>query len=222
MVVSEDCEKIKKSMASQGADLLSNQELLVILLSPGGNPHTVSEITEILLSFNGNLKELFSATIHQLTQVEGVGFSNACKIKAAFELAKRISSFCEEDYPAISSTDDIIPLVAPYMIYLKQEQFRVILLDSRNRVIRNCIVSVGSLDKTVVEPREVFRPAITYGAASIILIHNHPSGDPEPSNHDVLLTQKLCMCGKVLGIEVIDHVIIGGSGYASLKKRELM
>lgn len=218
-----DCEKIRKRLVRQGASRLSNQELLVILLSPEDNPHTVPEITGTLLdAFDGNLRELFSATIHQLTQVEGIGFSNACKIKAAFELMKRISSFCEENYPAISSTDDIIPLVAPYMMHLKQEQFRVILLDSRNRVIHNCVISMGSLDSTVVKPREVFRPAVAHAAATIILVHNHPSGDPEPSKHDVLLTQKICMCGKVLDIEVLDHIIIGYSGFVSLKKRNLM
>ena len=223
MVISANCEKTRKRMASQGADKLSDQELLAILLSPEGNPHTVPEIAETLLdAFNGNLRELFSATIHQLTQVGGIEFSSACKIKASFELVKRVSSFCEENHPAISSTDDIIPLVAPHMVHLKQEQFRVILLDSRNRVIHNCVVSVGSLDSTLVEPREVFRPAIAHAAASIILVHNHPSGDPEPSEHDVLLTQKICMCGKVLDIDVLDHIIIGYSGYASLKKRNLM
>lgn len=182
-------------MARQGADKLSNQELLAVLFSSGDVSHTISEITEALLAaFDGNLKELFCATIEQLTQVGGIGFSEACKIKAAFELGKRASAYWEADTVVVKSTDDVVPLVLSDMIFLKQEQFRVILLDS----------------------------AVAHAAASLILVHNHPSGDPEPSKHDVLLTQKLCMCGKVLGIEVLDHVVIGGSGYVSLKKRNLM
>ena len=215
-------QRLRKYLAKNGEDTLSTQELLSVLISPEERDHPAPEVAATLLNaFDGNLKDLFTATIHQLTCVEGVGFSKACKIKAAFELGKRAASSCG-DTLVIESTDDVVPLVLPHMVFLKQEQFRVILLDSKNRLIRTCIISVGSLDKALVEPREVFRPAIAHAAASIILIHNHPSGDPEPSKEDILLTQQLCMCGKVLGIEVIDHVIIGISGYSSFKKRNLM
>ena len=215
-------QRVRKRMARNGEDALSTQELLSVLISPEERSHPAPEVAATLLNaFDGNLKDLFTATIHQLTCVEGVGFSEACKIKAAFELGKRAASSCE-DTLVVKSTDDVVPLVLPHMVFLKQEQFRVILLDSKNKFIRNCIISVGSLDKALVEPREVFRPAITHAAASLILVHNHPSGDPEPSKEDILLTQQLCICGKVLGIEVVDHVIIGISGYASFKKRNLM
>ncbi len=218
-----ESQRFKKCLAKNGEDTLSNQELLSVLLSPEEISHPVPEVASTLLNaFDGNLKDLFTATIQQLTCVEGVGFSEACRIKAAFELGKRAASYCEEDHPLIESTDDVIPLLAPYMVFLKQEQFRVILLDSKNKLIRTCIISVGSLDKALVESREVFRPALTHAAASLILVHNHPSGDPTPSKEDVLLTQQLCLCGKILGIEVVDHVIIGISGYTSLKKRNLM
>lgn len=126
-------------MANQGADKLSNQELLAVLFSSENVSHTISEITEALLAaFDGNLKELFCATIEQLTQVGGIGFSEACKIKAAFELGKRASAYWEADTVVVKSTDDVVPLVLSDMIFLKQEQFRVILLDSKNKVIRNC------------------------------------------------------------------------------------
>ncbi len=218
-----ESQRVEKYLARHGENKLSNQELQSVLISPGSRDYPVSETAAILLkTFDGNLKELFSATIHQLTRVEGVGFSEACKIKAAFELGKRAASYCEDDHPLIESTDDVIPLLAPHMIFLKQEQFRVILLDSKNKFIRTCIISIGSLDKALVEPREVFRPALAHAAASIILVHNHPSGDITPSEEDILLTQQLCLCGKVLGIDIIDHVIIGISGYSSFKKRNLM
>ncbi len=217
-----ESQRVRKYLARNGEDTLSNQELLAVLISTESRDYPAPEVAATLLNaFDGNLKDLFTATIHQLTCVEGVGFSKACKIKAAFELGKRAASYCENTL-VIKSTDDIVPLVLPYMVFLKQEQFRVILLDSKNKFIRTCIISVGSLDKALVEPREVFRPALTHAAASIILVHNHPSGDPTPSEQDILLTQQLCMCGKVLGIEVVDHVIIGISGYASFKKRNLM
>lgn len=108
------------------------------------------------------------------------------------------------------------------MQFLKQEEFRVILLDSKKRLIRHCQVSLGSLDQTIVHPREVFRPAVGAGAAFIVLAHNHPSGDPEPSEYDTLLTQKLCMSGKILGIEVLDHVVIGFRDHVSFKDEGLM
>ena len=217
-----ESQRLRKCLDRHGEDTLSNQELLAVLISPGSKDYPVSETAAILLkTFDENLKELFSATIHQLTKVKGIGFSKACRIKAAFELGKRAASYCE-DTLVIESTDDVVPLVLPHMIFLKQEQFRVILLDSKNRLIRNCIISLGSLDQTIVHPREVFRPAIAHAAASIILVHNHPSGDIAPSEDDILLTRQLCLCGKVLGIEVIDHVIIGVSGYTSFKKRNLM
>ena len=217
-----ELQRLRKCLAKHGEDTLSNQELLSVLISPEERSHPAPETAATLLNaFDGNLKDLFTATIHQLTRVEGVGFSKACKIKAAFELGKRAASSCE-DTLVIESTDDVVPLVLPHMVFLKQEQFRVILLDSKNKFIHTCIISVGSLDKALVEPREVFRPALTHAAASIILVHNHPSGDPTPSEEDILLTQQLCLCGKVLGIEVVDHVIIGISGYSSFKKRNLM
>jgi len=217
-----ESQRVRKYLARNGEDKLSNQELLSVLISPGSRNHPAPETAETLLdAFDGNLKDLFTATIHQLTCVEGVGFSKACQIKAAFELGKWAASSCE-DALVIESTDDVVPLVLPHMVFLKQEQFRVILLDSKNKFIRTCIISVGSLDKALVEPREVFRPAIAHAAASLILVHNHPSGDPSPSEQDILLTKQLCLCGKVLGIEVIDHVIIGISGYTSFKKRNLM
>jgi len=188
-----ESQRVKKYLARHGEDTLSNQELLSVLISPEEKSHPVPEIAATLLNaFDGNLIDLFTATIHQLTRVEGVGFSKACKIKAAFELGKRVASYCE-DTLVIESTDDVVPLILPHMIFLKQEQFRVILLDSKNRFIRTCIISVGSLDKALVEPREVFRPALTHAAASLILVHNHPSGDPTPSKEDILLTQQLCL-----------------------------
>ena len=213
-----ESENPKERLAKYGAEHLSFYELLVVLISPGYNRREATEIaTDLLETFDGNLIDLFSASIHQLTQVEGIGFVKACKIKAAFELMKRINSYCKEMHPVISSAKDVVKLVAAHMKYLKQEEFRVLLLDGKNRLIRHQRISLGSLDKALVHPRDVFRPAIAEGAASIILVHNHPSGDPTPSKQDLLLTRELYMCGKVVDIEVLDHIIIGFSDHVSLK-----
>ena len=215
----EICKKDgRTALIHYGVEYLNSQELLEVLISPGCKKGTAAEVAANLLkAFDGDLIDLFSASIHQLTQVEGIGFVKACKIQAAFELMKRINSYCKEMHPVISSAEDVVKLVAAHMKFLKQEEFRVLLLDGKNRLIRHQRISLGSLDKALVHLRDVFRPAIVEGAASIILVHNHPSGDPTPSEQDLLLTRELYMCGKVLDIEVLDHVIIGFSNHVSLK-----
>jgi DNA repair protein RadC len=218
--------KIKKDrrepLAVQGIDNLSDTELLEVLVSPGCNGKKAAEIAADLLdAFSKSLKEVFTATIYQLIQVEGIGFTEACKIKAGFELWKRTIAYYDED-PVIKSPTDVIRLLAPRMMFLKQEEFRVLLLDSKRKLIKHCRVSLGSLDAALVEPRDVFRPAITEGAALIIIAHNHPSGNPEPSEQDILLTRELSLCGMMLGIEVLDHVIIGFQDHVSFKDKGLM
>jgi DNA repair protein RadC len=217
-------ERPRERLAQLGGDSLSLQELLAIVLETGNRKgqNAVEVASQLLKAFNGDLGSLFSASIEELSTVKGIGFAKACKIKAVFELGKRIISHCREERPCIQSSVDVVTLVLPHMTYLDKEEFRVILLDSKNRVVGNELVSVGSLDKTVVHPREVFRPAVSHAAASIICVHNHPSGDPTPSQHDILLTQDLCTCGKILDIEVIDHIIIGRHDYVSMKYRNLM
>jgi DNA repair protein RadC len=139
-------ESPKKRLAKYGADSLSIQELLAVLLFPGYSRNKAIKIAvDLLKTFDGNLINLFTATIHQLTQVQGIGFVKACQIKATFELGNRIESYCEKEHPVISSTEDVVKLLAPHMRYLKQEEFRVLLLNSKKRLIRHCRVSLGSL-----------------------------------------------------------------------------
>jgi DNA repair protein RadC len=220
-----DLGEIKKdrreTLVKQGADHLSDTELLEVLVSPGCKGKKAAEIAvDLLQAFNGSLKDVCTATIHQLTQVKGIGFVKACRIKAGFELWKRTAAYCKD--LEIKSPQDAVNLLGPHMMYLKQEEFRVILLDSKRRLIRHCRVSLGSLDAALVHPREVLRPAITEGAAFIILVHNHPSGDPKASEQDILLTQELHLAGRVVSIEVLDHVIIGFRTYTSLKEEKVL
>ena len=204
-----------------GPEYLKPEQLLEVLISPRYSGKTAGDIAADLLKEFGDLKDVVTASIPQLTKVKGIGFVKACQIKAAFELSKRVASYCEEEHPVITSIDDVVKLLAPHMQFFKQEEFRVILLDTKKRLINHQRISLGSLNASLVEPREVFRPALTTGAKYIILVHNHPSGDPEPSDQDILLTKQLCMCGVILGIEVLDHVIIG-SNHVSMKDQKLM
>ncbi len=212
-ISAKEIDTPKKRLLKYGVETLSDEELLTVLFS-SKDRKTKNNLLE---SFS-NISVLFSASIEELLQF--VTSKEAYQIKIIYELGKRIFSF-QERYPQITSTDDVVKLLIP-IVHLKQEEFRVVLLNSKNKVIGIPVISRGSLDQTVVYPRDVFRPAIISGACFIILVHNHPSGDPTPSDNDILLTRELCMCGKVMGIEVVDHVIIGMEGYASFKLRKLM
>ena len=203
-----------------GAENLTNQELLAVIMS--GDKEATTAAANLLNTFDGNIVFVVTASIEQLMQVEGIGSTEACQIKAAFELSKRITAYCEEEHPKITSKDDVTKLLAPHMMFLPQEEFKVVLLDSKQKLIRFATVSVGSLDKALVEPRDVFRPAIASGAASVVIVHNHPSGDPKPSEQDILLTRELIVCGKILGVEVLDHIIIGVSNHVSFRESKLM
>ena len=213
-------EKIDGEISVKGAERLTNHELLAVILS--GDMEALNSAVNLLNTFHGNLVHLFCASIRRLMETEGIGFQESCKIKAVFELTKRIAAYCEEDRPKIASKDDVTKILAPHMMFLPQEEFRVVLLDAKQKLIRVETVSLGSLDKALVEPRDVFRPAITFNAASLVIVHNHPSGDTQPSEQDVLLTRELCMCGIILGIEVLDHVIIGKRDHVSFRERGLM
>ena len=202
---------------------LSVQELLAILISSNNrNDKKVSEIVKNLINtFNNDIADISTASIAELSQVKGIQFGEACQIQVAFELGNRIGSYCRRNHPFITSTEDVVTLVHD-MIVLGQEEFRIILVDSKGRTIRCLTIPLDLSESSPIHPRDVFSPAIAHAASSIIVVHNHPSGDPTPSEQDILLTRELCMCGLMLGIEVVDHVIIGSFDYVSLKHRKLM
>jgi DNA repair protein RadC len=220
----EVCRKDAHTLLAEcGPEELTPQELLEILLSPTCKKQKASDIVKDLWeTFHQNLIDILTASIEQLTHVKGIGFAKACQIKASFELWKRAASYFEDEHPVIDTKEDVIHLLGPHMMFMKQEAFVVILLDKKNRLIRYHQVSLGSLDKALVHPRDVFRHALYADAPSIIVVHNHPSGDPTPSEQDMLLTRELCMCGKIVHINVLDHVIIGFTEHVSFKERKLM
>ncbi|AGA70470.1 DNA replication and repair protein RadC [Desulfitobacterium dichloroeliminans LMG P-21439] len=205
-----------------GPEALSNREILAILLRTGLKGENVLDFAERLLTQAGGLSGLARLTVHELTQLHGMGNAKAAELKAALELGRRSVSSDPLVRPVINSPQDIAHLVMEEMRYLDREHFRVVSLSTKNHVLGISSISVGSLNSSLVHPRECFKEAIRRNSNAIILLHNHPSGDPSPSREDLDVTQRLSDGGQILGIEVLDHVIIGDNRYISLKERGIL
>ena len=215
-------ERPRERLLKLGSEALSAQEILALIFGRGIKGESVMVTAQRLLSQFGNLKGITSASIGELTQINGIGPAKAAQIKAAFELSKRLESPADESQkPAIKSPEDVASIVRSQLKGKKKEHFLVLCLDTRNRLINYKPVSMGSLDTSVVHPREVFKEAISSNAASVIFVHNHPSGDPEPSKEDIELTKRLAKAGEIMGIEVLDHIIVCDRSYLSLKAKNL-
>ncbi|MEM5861295.1 MAG: DNA repair protein RadC [Candidatus Aenigmatarchaeota archaeon] len=206
-------DKPLERLVEKGPEALSNTELLAIALWKLKNCSVFEKASEILKK--QNVKRLFECSVGELENLIGDKIK-ACQIASCFELAKRALSYVEEK-PLIESPEDVYKILGPEMQGLKQEVVKVVLLDSRNRLIKVETVSVGSLNENLVHPRDVFRKAIENNAASIILVHNHPSGDAEPSEDDLKVTKMILKSGDLLGIEVKDHIVVGDCSYFSLR-----
>ena len=209
-----------------GPEFLSNAELLAIIIRTGSKDETSVALAQRVLSkYNGNagLANFYNTSLEELKSVKGIGRVKALQIKAVMELSKRISaSDFSENIVIISSPDDASRLIMEKMRYLKKEVFKTILLNTKNHVIKQIDVSVGSLNSSIVHPREVFSEAVKVGCSGVILAHNHPSGDPEPSREDIETTKRLIEAGSILGIKVLDHIIIGDGRYLSMKSKGLI
>jgi DNA repair protein RadC len=214
-------DRPRERLAECGPQALSNAELLAILLRVGVQGENAVEMGQRLLKDLGNLHGLRRASFYDLSQQRGLGIAKAAQIKAAIELGMRLSVLSPEDRPVIGGPGDAWALVQYEMSALDQEHLRVINLDTRNRVINVEKLYVGSLNSSTVRVGEIFRSAIQRAAASIIVLHNHPSGDPTPSPEDIALTRSVVQAGKLLDIEVLDHLVIGIGKYVSLKERGL-
>lgn len=214
--------KPRERLYRLGPEVLSNREILAILLRTGTQGENVLELAERILTESGGLQGLTRLSIHELEQIHGIGLAKAAQVKAALELGRRSISSDPTARPVINSPSDVADLVMEEMRCLDREHFRIILLSTRNNVLGISSVSVGSLNSSIVHPRECFKEAIRRNANSIILLHNHPSGDPAPSREDLDITRRLTEGGKILGIEVLDHVIIGDKKYVSLKEQGII
>jgi len=215
-------ERPRERLQKFGVEALSAQEILALILGRGIAGESVMVTAQRLLSQFGGLKGLASASAEELSGVKGIGLAKASQIKAAFELASRLESYSESgESPLVKTPDDVVSQVRGRLKGKKKEYFLALLLDTRNRLIRVAEISVGSLDGSIVHPREVFKEAVSASAASVIFVHNHPSGDPEASEDDTGLTKRLAEAGEIMGIDVLDHIIIGDKKYLSLKREGL-
>jgi len=215
-------ERPRERLLKLGSEALSAQEILALILGRGIKGESVMVTSQRLLSRFGNLKGVANASMEELSEIKGIGPAKAAQIKAAVELSKRLESVADESQkPPIKSPADVATIVRGQLKGKKKEHFLVLCLDTRNRLINCKPVSMGSLDTSVVHPREVFKEAISSSAASVIFVHNHPSGDPEPSKEDIELTKRLSKAGEIMGIEVLDHIIVCDKSYLSLKAKNL-
>ena len=216
-------ERPRERLLKLGAEALSAQEILAVILGRGTKGESVMMTSQKLASRFGNLKGIANASVEELIQTSGIGPAKAAQIKAALELSRRLEADASEKPRAIlKSPEDVAAEVRSQLKGKKKEHFLVLCLDTRNRLIDCKLVSMGSLDTSVVHPREVFKEAISSCAASVIFAHNHPSGDPEPSKEDVELTRRLVKAGEIVGIDVLDHIIVCDEGFISLKARNLL
>ncbi|MGD0016534.1 MAG: DNA repair protein RadC [Verrucomicrobiia bacterium] len=224
-----ESDRPRERLKQRGAVSLSNAELLAILLRTGVKGQSAVQLAQELLKVHGNsLDELVRVPLEALAKVKGIGSTKAVQLKAAFELARRLSEESREQRQVLTTPEDAAAVARPVMQHLNHEEFRVLLLNTKHALIKVSEVSRGSLNASIVEPREVFRDAIATSAAAVILAHNHPSGDPTPSAEDVSITKRLVKAGELLGISVLDHVIIGqrtkgrDRDFASLKELGLV
>ncbi len=203
-------ERPRERLLEKGSDALSEIELLAIVLKTGPRGKSTLDLAkDVLQHFNGSIVELASATPVELTRVNGIGKAKSAELKATFALGARLASHIIAEKDKITSPSEAAEYLRESFRGKKQEELRVLLLDTKNSVIKNELVTVGLLDRGQAHAREVFRSAIHHSAAKIILAHNHPSGDPTPSKQDVKCTEGLRSAGALLGIEVADHIIMG-------------
>ncbi len=215
----EASQRPRERLELQGAGALREAELLAILLRVGKKGVNAVQIGQRMLFQFGGLSGLHRASFAELCQVEGVGPAKAAQIKAAIELGRRLSTLSPEERPTIASPDDVADRVQYAMMALEQEELWVLLLDSRNRLINTEHLYRGSLNASTVRPAEVFKAGIRQNAGGLIVVHNHPSGDPSPSPEDIRLTRSLIEAGEMLELPILDHIVIGLNRYESIKSR---
>jgi DNA repair protein RadC len=217
-------ERPREKLMRRGAESLTDAELLALVIRTGDHSCGMSAIDlgRTLLGRFGDLRSLAGATMTEICEVKGAGPAKGASVKAALEMAKRVNTErlgCAERF---TSPEQIYQHYHYSFRDRKKEHFLVILLDGKNRILREIQVSEGSLNQSIVHPREVFNPAIRESAAAIILVHNHPTGDPSPSREDISITKRLKDAGEITGVNILDHIIIGDGSFVSFAARGLL
>lgn len=212
-----EAQRPRERLLKYGAEALSDAELLAIILGTGTKGRSSVTVCQHVFR-EMSLKRLSRCTPAELMKIPGIGRSKSCQIISVFELSRRLEAYSDDPKRKINEPDDIYRYIYPKIREEKQEKFIIVCLDTKNQVISDVTVFVGGLDISIVQPREIFKSALLESAASIVLIHNHPSGDPTPSREDIIMTNRIIDSGKLLGIRVWDHLIIGDGCYVSLKE----
>ena len=219
-------ERPYEKLEKYGPEMLSNAELLAIIIKCGNRSETSVSLAQRILMQDEEGKGpayLHNISLEQLRTLKGIGKVKAIQIKALMEFSKRIAStLSSNEKVVIRCSSDVSRLLMEEMRYLKKEVFKTILVNTKNQLIKLINVSIGSLNASIVHPREVFSEAVKAGASAVLFVHNHPSGDPDPSMEDIETTRKLVDAGNILGIKVLDHIIIGDGIYTSLKEKGLV
>lgn len=212
-------ERPRERLLQYGSTHLSNKELIALLLGSGTRNESVLDLANrVLMHFEG-LKLLKEATIEELTAIKGIGPARGVILLAALELGERLNKYKPTERYVVRSPEDGADYVMEEMRTLDQEHFIALFLNTKNQIIHSQTIFIGTLNSSVVHPREIFREAVRRSSASIIVAHNHPSGDPTPSPEDINVTKRLVKAGKIMGIEVLDHLVIGDGKFTSLKEK---
>ena len=211
-------ERPRETLLKKGETYLSDSELLAILINNGTRDKSAITLAREIIETSDGIRNLSNITVEELSKIKGIGLAKACRIISALELGRRVSVASEMQKFKISSPQDIGNVYTEELRYKKKEIFRVVLLNTKNVIIGSKDISEGSLNASIVHPREVFLEAIKKSANKMILMHNHPSGDPTPSSEDINITKRLISAGQIVGIEILDHVIIGDGSFYSFKE----
>jgi len=215
-------ERPRERLIQHGSEVLNTAELLAILLRTGTEQRSALGLAEHLLSEYDGLRGVARMTVEEMSKVSGIGPAKAAQIKAAIEFGRRLVAASPEERPRITSPRDVYNLIGPSLRDEKREHFVALLLDTKNGVLRQRTISIGDLSSSIVHPLDVFSAAVRHSAASLIVAHNHPSGDPTPAPEDAAVTRRLVEAGEVMGIEVLDHIVIGDNRWVSLREKGLM
>lgn len=216
-------EQPREKLYNHGAETLSNAELLAVIIRTGHKEDTALQVASRILNIDkSGIAYLSDISFEELTKVKGIGMCKAAQILAVVEIGKRINRRGSHDKIKVTSPDVLANLLMDEMRFLFKEHFKIALLDTKNQILGIENISIGTLNASIVHPRDVFKVAIKRNCNSIILIHNHPSGDVEPSNEDINITRRLIDAGNLLGISILDHIIIGDNRYLSFKQKNII
>ncbi|MEF2968017.1 DNA repair protein RadC [Paenibacillus sp. M1] len=215
-------ERPRERMLQYGASALSQAELLAILLRTGTRQESAVHMAQRVLGEIGGIRGIMDLNLAELTRMKGIGPAKAAQIKAGIELGQRLAKTRLPEAQVVRRPQDAADLLMEELRYLQKEHFVCLFLNTKNHIIAQETLSMGSLNASIVHPREVFRAAIKHGSASVVFAHNHPSGDPAPSPEDIRMTARLCQAGEIVGIDVLDHIVIGDGKFVSLKEQGLM